>query len=947
MTDRWERLSDLYHSVVALPTDERAALIAEECGDDPALQADLERLVAAHDRAHGIDEPSGSTEPEIEESEAVATLTDTAVGPYRILKALGTGSSGTVHLAEREDGRSDRRVALRIVNGADASEILDHVRSVHQTLGSREHSNLGRLIEASTADDGTSFIAMEYVDGEPIDVYCDARRLSVPERLHLFVQVCNAVSHAHRRRVTHGRLTAMNVCVTSAGVPKVLDFGVGPNDGAIATDIHALGLILDGLLGGGAGNGERRKLRDDLEPIVVRALRKENNKRYGSVEHLGDDLRRILDNPAPRARPDGAGGQQQRASSRRMRSPTLAWSLAAAAVALLGIQIGALRPRLLPPTPVAPPVAAPVTRPRIAIADFVDRAGDAQLTAALDDAFRTGLTESPFVQVLSPRQSRAKATVTTSVDTTEGHYAFTARIVDAKGDSIATLRETAIDMNGVITALTRLTEQVRQAMGESASSIASGPRLDEVTTASLPALRAYERAAAAIDAGNRAGGIRLLKTAIAADTGYASAYRLLSLAYRDIGDRTRSADALDHAIANQGRLPFFERYHLVGNHALNVLANYPTAIDAYRRLLERYPNDTRALANLGLAHAARREYAVQDSLLVQAIAVDSSGPSLYASLALSRLNQGEYDRAQALIDRIERRFPGLRSTQTTTIALAASQQDWETAEREARRRVAPSADDTLSASDGIETLAGIVMTQGRLNEATQTLRRVLALGTTNGSGRRYLMAARRIAYLELRYRHSPTAAVATMTAALNRVPLSKLSESERPYDAIARLYADAGQPERARELVAQAGRTRLASQRGIDPDRRWTLGAIAMADGQPWQGEIEILQAAEAHPCPICALPDLARAYEVAGKPDLAIATYERYLETPWQARVETDDVDLGFAMKRLGELYQQQNERAKAAAQYSALLKLWRGADSELEPLLTDVKRRLEQVGN
>ena len=240
------------------------------------------------------------------------------------------------------------------------------------------------------------------------------------------------------------------------------------------------------------------------------------------------------------------------------------------------------------------------------------------------------------------------------------------------------------------------------------------------------------------------------------------------------------------------------------------------------------------------------------------------------------------------------------------------------------------------------------MTQGRLNEATQTLRRLLALGTTNGgSGRRYLMAARRIAYLELRYRHSPTAAVATMTAALNRVPLSKLSESERPYDEIARLYADAREPERARELVAQASRTRLASQRGIDANRRWTLGAIAMADGQPWQGEIEILQAAEAHPCPICALPDLARAYEVAGKPDLAIATYERYLETPWQARVETDDVDLGFAMKRLGELYQQQNERAKAAAQYSALLKLWRGADNELEPLLTDVKRRLEQVGN
>ena len=90
-----------------------------------------------------------------------------------------------------------------------------------------------------------------------------------------------------------------------------------------------------------------------------------------------------------------------------------------------------------------------------------------------------------------------------------------------------------------------------------------------------------------------------------------------------------------------------------------------------------------------------------------------------------------------------------------------------------------------------------------------------------------------------------------------------------------------------------------------------------MAEGRPWEGEIQIHGAAEAHPCPICALPDLARAYEVAGKPDSAIATYERYLHTPWQRRYETDAIELGFAMKRLGELYQQQNDRAKAAAQY------------------------------
>ena len=119
----------------------------------------------------------------------------------------------------------------------------------------------------------------------------------------------------------------------------------------------------------------------------------------------------------------------------------------------------------------------------------------------------------------------------------------------------------------------------------------------------------------------------------------------------------------------------------------------------------------------------------------------------------------------------------------------------------------------------------------------------------------------------------------------------------------------------------------------------------SMAERRAWEGEIEIQAAANTHPCPICALPDLARAYEVAGKPDSASTIYELYLRAPWQRRFETDGAELGLAMKRLGELYQQQNDRNRAAAQYTALLQLWRGADHELGPLVTDVRRRLEQT--
>jgi tetratricopeptide (TPR) repeat protein len=944
MTDRWERLTDLYHAAVALSADERAALLTEECADDPALMADVERLVAAHDRARGSDEtPGGAAGSEATRS----PTTDGRLGPYRILKEIGRSQKGPVYLAERDDGRFEQRVAITVLEGeTDANAALERLRSVHQILSSRDHPMLARLIDGGTAENGAAYGVMEYVEGEPIDQYADSRRLSITERLQLFIQVCNAVGHAHRRRVVHGSLTPTSIFVTAGGVPKLLDYGMVAHNDTPAADVYALGVVLDTLMGGGSSNGERRRLREDLDAIVVRALRKEANRRYDSVEHLADDIRRHLDSPAARVRPEAARPQRS-AKPRRALSPIFAWSLAAAAVLLLGVQVAALRPSREALAPVAPTPDAPAPRPRITVADFADHVDDALLASAVSDAFRVGLTESPFVQVVSTRQSRVKAIVTVSVDTVNGRYAFTAQLSNPKGETLAGLTETATDSTDVLTALGRLAERVRRQMGEGLATLSLTPRLDEVMTASLTALRSYANAGRVINGGDRAGGIRLLKAAVAIDTGFASAHRLLALTYRDMGDRARYAESVDHAIANQTRLPFFERYHFVGSHALTVLGDYATAIDAYRRLLERYPDDVRGLANLALAHAARREYAVQDSLLMRAIAVDSSVPSLYASLALAKVNRGNYDDARKVLDRIERRFPGLRSTQVTTIALAASAQDWEAAEREARRRVTPAPDDTADALDGLETLAGIAMTQGRLKEAEQSFRRILTLGTKGGGGsaRRYLSAARRIAYLELRYHHSPSVAVTTMDAALARVPLDRMDESDRPYDEIARLFADAGQPRRARDLMSQAARTRVGRQRGIDPNRRWTLGAIAMAEGQPWQGEIEILQAAEAHTCPICALPDLARAYEVAGKPDSAIATYERYLQTPWQSRVETDEAGLGFALRRLGELYQQQNDRARAAAQYSMLLKLWKNADAELDPLLADVRRRLEQT--
>ena len=162
-------------------------------------------------------------------------------------------------------------------------------------------------------------------------------------------------------------------------------------------------------------------------------------------------------------------------------------------------------------------------------------------------------------------------------------------------------------------------------------------------------------------------------------------------------------------------------------------------------------------------------------------------------------------------------------------------------------------------------------------------------------------------------------------------------------DELARFYASAGRLTQARAMVAAAEANDQALGRVAGPLRAWTLGVIALADGKATEAEAKLRQAADAVVCLICPLPDLARAYEAVGKPDAATVVYERYLGTPWLWRYEPDAVELGWAMKRLAELYDARGETGKASAVRTRLLQLWRRADPELQPLLADIRGRVK----
>ena len=163
---------------------------------------------------------SGSHDP-------AASLEGQRLGPYRIVRKLGTGGMGDVYLAERADEEYQQQVAIKLVrSGVFSRQVQGRLRMERQILATLQHPNIARLLDGGRAPDGTPYLVMEYIDGEPIDAYCDRRRLAPEERIALVRTVCAAVQYAHQNLIVHRDLKPNNILITPQGVPKLLDFGI-------------------------------------------------------------------------------------------------------------------------------------------------------------------------------------------------------------------------------------------------------------------------------------------------------------------------------------------------------------------------------------------------------------------------------------------------------------------------------------------------------------------------------------------------------------------------------------------------------------------------------------------------------------------------------------------------------------------------------------------------
>ena len=216
-------LQQILDEAQTLPPDERLRFIREACATDSDLYASAMHELESRQQWFGAD---GHAAPESPEDAAV-DLTGERIGPYRILRSLGRGGMGEVFLAERADEQFQQQVAIKLVRrGLLSRHVQGRLKLERQILATLDHPNIARLFDGGTTTDGTPYIVMEYVDGEPIDIYCDSRGLSIEQRLRLFQVVCSAVHRAHQNLIVHRDLKPSNILVARDGTPKLLDFGI-------------------------------------------------------------------------------------------------------------------------------------------------------------------------------------------------------------------------------------------------------------------------------------------------------------------------------------------------------------------------------------------------------------------------------------------------------------------------------------------------------------------------------------------------------------------------------------------------------------------------------------------------------------------------------------------------------------------------------------------------
>ena len=301
--ERWKDVEAVFEQALELPPGEQSAFLRKTCAGDEQLRREVESLLESHRRAGAFfDNADHFLSRESFEENGSFVVPGQTIDRYRIIHEIGRGGMGAVYLGERADEQYQKRVAIKLIKrGMDTDAVLRHFRKERQILASFDHPNIARLFDGGTTESGLPYFVMEYVEGLPIDEYCNQHALSISERLKLFREVCAAVAYAHRHLVIHRDIKRTNILVTTEGVPKLLDFGIAKilqeGDGAqplatvtrsrlmtpeyaspeqvrgepvtTASDVYSLGVVLYELLTGSSPYRFTSRAPRDVERAIT------------------------------------------------------------------------------------------------------------------------------------------------------------------------------------------------------------------------------------------------------------------------------------------------------------------------------------------------------------------------------------------------------------------------------------------------------------------------------------------------------------------------------------------------------------------------------------------------------------------------------------------------------------------------------------------------------
>ena len=611
---------------------------------------------------------------------------------------------------------------------------------------------------------------------------------------------------------------------------------------------------------------------------------------------------------------------------------------------------------------------------RIILTDFENHSSDSTLGSTLTEAFRVDLSQSRTVHLLDTRQIASalqrmqkpantpmtgsvvqdlaqregvKAIVTGQIASVGKSYVLSASVISAAdGSVLAAVRENADNDAALLTALDKLSNDLRSRIGESLTSLRASDALEQVTTSSLDALRKYSEGVRIANSGDDNASIPYFQQAVTVDTGFAMAWRKLAVELGNTSASTQGqVEAATKAYQHRDRLTPIERDQAIAYYSQFADFDIARAEAAYRDLLTIDSNSMVGVNNLSILLTAQREYASAESLLTRGME-QLNCANCYQQDVQVKVALGQDSAARRVATAYQKAFPRSPNPLGSSFQIATSAHDYAEAQRLVGQLRADFASNPYVQEYIEQQMVGLLGAQGRIAEASQlTTGKVMPLAEQRGLPADYLIAAAIQGWFDLVYRNRPADALQKVSSALARHPLASIAAYDRPYPALALLYARAGRVDEAKQMMAEYTRLVPEGVRKANPPRRQAAAEIARDEHRYADALVEYKGFHDETGCMGCAYFDQATIFEQMHQQDSALIYYDRYLTTPDPFRLNDDQWNLGPAYKRAGELHEAKGDRKQALDDYNKFVDLWKNADAELQPVVRDVRGRIARL--